>query len=381
MKNFKTYKQNHKRFFMALAILSLPLSFGGAYAFQLDEGAFGKLNIDGAVSGYYLYSNNVPPNSTPPPNGDKKNRYDISNALVNISKPDGLVRFTIVAGAYAFPTVGETTAKTTQSGYNTDLYSALPIAYLEFDPNSSVSIKAGKLPTMIGYESAFTYQNIDIQRSILWGMQPVVSRGIRFTYTKGIFTGNIELNDGFYSEKKLAVEGSFSLAPNQNSSISFNFIYPDKSTKPNPTANPANKQEYELTGSYTLSKFTFAFDSMYVHVPTETDPSVNTQSNHAFGIAGYATYNINDAWSLNARAEYDEEGSSGTDIMGFGLGAHAYSITITPEYKYKQFFIRPEVSYVHITNVASAYYYTSPSDTTPTKNTQIRLGLEAGFVF
>jgi len=380
MKNFKTYKQNYKRFFMALAILFLPLSFGGAYAFRLDEGAFGKLNIDGAVSGYYLYSNNVPPNSTPPPNGDKKNRYDISNALVNISKPDGLVRFTIVAGAYAFPTVGETTAKTTQSGYNTDLYSALPIAYLEFDPNSSISIKVGKLPTMIGYESAFTYQNIDIQRSILWGMQPVVSRGIRFTYTKGIFTGNIELNDGFYSEKKPAIEGSFSLAPNQNSSISFNFIYPDKSTKPNPTASPANKQEYELTGSYTLSKFTFAFDSMYVNVPTDT--SAGTTSNHAFGIAGYATYNINDAWSLNARAEYDQEGSSGTDIMGFNLlGAHAYSITITPEYKYKQFFIRPEVSYVHITNVASAYYYTSPSDATPTKNTQIRLGLEAGFVF
>jgi hypothetical protein len=46
--------------------------FGGAYAFQLDEGAFVKLNIDGAVSGYYLYSNNVPPNSTPPPNGDRK---------------------------------------------------------------------------------------------------------------------------------------------------------------------------------------------------------------------------------------------------------------------------------------------------------------------
>ncbi|MGC8588215.1 MAG: outer membrane beta-barrel protein [Hydrogenobaculum sp.] len=377
MKNFKTYK----RFFMALTILSLPLSFGGAYAFQIDEGAFGKLNIDGAVSGYYLYSNNVPPASTgSSTNGDKKNRYDISNALVNISKPDGVVRFTIVAGAYAFPTVGETTAKTTQSGYNTDLFSALPIAYLEFDPNQSVSIKVGKLPTMIGYESAFTYQNIDIQRSILWSMQPVVSRGIRFTYTKDIFTGNLELNDGFYSEKKPALEGSFSLAPNQNASISFNFIYPDKNTKPNQTSNPANKQEYELTGSYTISKFTFAFDSMYVHVPTSTEGE--TTSNHAFGIAGYATYNINDAWSLNARAEYGEEGTSGTDIMGFGLvGAHAYSITITPEYKYKQFFIRPEVSYVHITNVASAYYYTSPTASTPTKNTQIRLGLEAGFVF
>ncbi|MGC8649616.1 MAG: outer membrane beta-barrel protein [Hydrogenobaculum sp.] len=376
MKNFKTCK----RFFMALTILSLPLSFGGAYAFQIDEGAFGKLNIDGAVSGYYLYSNNVPPASTgSSTNGDKKNRYDISNALINISKPDGVVRFTIVAGAYAFPTVGETTAKTTQSGYNTDLFSALPIAYLEFDPNSNVSIKVGKLPTMIGYESAFTYQNIDIQRSILWSMQPVVSRGIRFTYTKGIFTGNLELNDGFYSEKKPALEGSFSLAPNQNASISFNFIYPDKNTKPNPTSTPANKQEYELTGSYTISKFTFAFDSMYVHVPTSTEGE--TTSNHAFGIAGYATYNINDAWSLNARAEYDEEGTSGTDIMGFGTGAHAYSITITPEYKYKQFFIRPEVSYVHITNVASAYYYTSPTASTATKNTQIRLGLEAGFVF
>lgn len=350
-----------------------------AFGFELDTKAIGKLNIDGAVSGFYIYSSELPPNQNTDTRIDKRNRYDISNGLIDISKPSGILRFTVIAGAYNMPIIGMALNKTTQSGANTDLFSALPVAYLEFDPNDSISIKAGKLPTMIGYESMFSYQDINIQRGILWNMQPVVSRGIRFTYTKGIFTGNIELNDGFYSEKKPALEGSFTLAPNQNASISFNFIYPDKSTKSNPTSTPANKQEYEILGSYTYKKFTFAIDSMYIHVPT--DNTAQTQSNHAEGAALYVSYNITPNWSLNTRLEYAQEGSSGTDIIGFGQGSKEDDITITPEYKYNEFFIRPELSYIHVYNIPGYTFYSSPTATQATKNYQWRVGLEAGFVF
>lgn len=357
-------------------------AIGMAFGFDVNAGALGKLSVDGAVSGFYIYSNEVPPNSNTDTGIDKKNRYDISNGLVDISKPDGIFRFTVIAGAYNMPMIGMALNKTTQSNANTDLFSALPVAYVEIDPNAYISIKAGKLPTMIGYESMFDYQDTNIQRGLIWSMQPAVSDGIRFTYTKGIFTGNIEINDGFYSQEKPALEGSFSLAPNSNASIAFNFIYPDKSTKPNPTSTPANKQEYELLGSYTYKNLTLALDAMYIHVPTDTDPAVDTTSNHAEGEAFYATYNINPSWNINTRLEYVEEGSSGTDIIGFGYpGTHADDITITPEYKYKQFFVRSEVSYVHLYNISGDVFSDSSSVPIYNKNYQWRFGVEAGFVF
>lgn len=362
-------------------ILFGTLFCSGAFALDLDSPA-GKLSVDGALSGYYIYSDNVAYGSLDTPNGfDKKNRYDISNAILEISKPPGTFRFTLYGGAYSFPVVGFAGNKTTQSNANTDLYSALPIAYVEIDPSSSLSIQAGKLPTMIGYESAFTYQNINFQRGIVWNMEPVVSDGVRVSYTKGIFTGKLELNDGFYTQKKLAVEGSLSIAPNQNSSISFNFLIPDKNSKPNPTAPVANKREYDITGSLTVKSITFGLDALYVDSPASSKLGY-ISSEHAEGVALFADYTINPAWSIGVRAEYAKDGSSSkdtspnADLVGFGAGSKAYTLTISPMYKKGIYFVRPEISYVHVYGTSNGVFG-NPSN----KSYQYRFALEAGIIF
>ncbi|MCX8164881.1 MAG: porin, partial [Aquificaceae bacterium] len=107
-----------------LIITALLGSFGGAKALELKTDFLGKLNIAGALTLYGIHTSNKV-------NTDKKTRYDVGSAIINISKPAEPFGFTFIGGAYATPVVGVGIVKT--SDY-TDLFSALPIAYLEFAP-------------------------------------------------------------------------------------------------------------------------------------------------------------------------------------------------------------------------------------------------------
>jgi hypothetical protein len=105
----------------------------------------------------------------------------------------------LIGGAYAVPVVGLALSKTSES---TDLFSPIPVAYVEYSPTKGPSIQAGRLSTIIGYESAFTYQNNYIQRGLVWNMQPVVNNGVRITYSTDLFFVKLGVNDGFYTLSK-----------------------------------------------------------------------------------------------------------------------------------------------------------------------------------
>jgi hypothetical protein len=101
----------------------------------------------------------------------------------------------LIGGAYATPVVGVGLSKTSES---TEPFSPIPVAYLEYSPMKGLFIQAGKLPTIIGYKSALTYQNNNIQRG---------------------WFGTCNLNDGFYTlstnHPKPALEASLGLTQNQ----------------------------------------------------------------------------------------------------------------------------------------------------------------------
>ena len=47
------------------------------------------------------------------------------------------------------------------------------------------SIEVGALPTLIGDEYTFSFENLNIERGILWGAEPAVSRGVQANFTTG----------------------------------------------------------------------------------------------------------------------------------------------------------------------------------------------------
>ncbi len=348
-----------------LALIGSVLgAFGSAHALELKTDLLGTLKIEGALTGYILHSDNT--------SDTKKTRYDVGSAIISLSKPAEPFGFTLIGGAYATPVVGVGIVKTSQS---TDPFSPLPVAYVEYKPMKEASVQAGKLPTIIGYESAFTYTNNYIQRGLVWNMQPVINNGVRITYEMEIFTVKAGINDGFYTlsttDPKFAFEGSLGVAPTKEASLSFNFLIPDKDAIPNSTAAPANKREYNVVASYTFENLSFGADLLYVEAPKSLKAGVPEKAK-ASGGALHLSYELKPI-KLSGRLEYfkDNSDTGGTNLVGLGDGNKGWTFTITPAYKSGPLIVRAEVSYVKADNPFTANG----------KKNQTRLGLEVGFLF
>src|SRR5262249_42525683 len=152
---------------------------------NVDAGPLGKIYFSGQLTGLGLYQDNPAP-------GDKGGRGDLSNGQIEVQKTDGLVQFYVQAGAYALPSVGTAYVKGTDLPDLT--YKWVPVAYLKLQPTANFSILAGKLPTLIGAESTFTFQNMNIARGLLWNQEPAISRGVQANYTTGPWTVSASIN-------------------------------------------------------------------------------------------------------------------------------------------------------------------------------------------
>jgi len=131
--------------------------------------------------------------------GDKDGQFDISNGMAQIQKTDGMWQFYLNAGIYSLPTVGVGYVRA--SNLNNLTFGPLPVAYGKFAPTDEFSVQVGKLPTLIGAEYMYTFQNMNIERGLLWNQEPVVSKGVQFNYTIGALALSVSLNDGFYSDR------------------------------------------------------------------------------------------------------------------------------------------------------------------------------------
>ncbi|MCX8075521.1 MAG: porin [Aquificaceae bacterium] len=349
--------------------LLLTAIFGGlcfAEEIKLKADPLGTLKLSGALTVYGTYTNNkILPD-------EKKTSYDVGSALLKIEKPAEPFGFTLIGGAYAVPVLGLPFANTSTT---TDPFSALPVAYGEYTLMKDVSIQAGKLPTIIGYESAFTYQNNYIQRGLVWNMQPVVHHGVRLNYNLKPIVVKLGINDGFYTlsttSAKPAIEGSVSYKLSDDNAFSFNFILPSKSSKPNVTASPTNKRELNLLATYKVDKTSIGVDLMYVEAPKDDEAGVIAKAK-ASGAALHLSYEL-DSYKISGRVEYvkDDEDDGGSDLVGLGDGNKGWTLTVTPSYKKGILFARGEISFVNANDPFTA----------KDKKSQMKAGVEVGFLF
>ncbi len=344
-------------------LILIPLIFGvltRAEASELKTELLGTLNVNGTVSVYTLY-----------PGDDKGIHYDAGSALFVVSKNAEPVGFTIKGGAYAFPVVGVGISGTTSS---TDLFSPIPVAYLELAPAKGFSLQVGKLHTLLGYESPFTYNNNHIQRGLIWNMQPIFHNGVRLSYASDLLAINVGVNDGFYSlsasRPRPAFEGGLSVTPVEGFSLLFNFILPDKGSVPNKTSYPANKRLLNIIAVYTVGPVAGGVDLMYAEAPRNADAGVPEVAK-AIGGCTHISYRLK-SFAVSGRVEYVMDNEDGAnDLVGLGDGNRGWTFTLTPAWTSEQLFIKGEFSYVRA----------EKPFTQNNKNVQPRLGVEVGFVF
>ena len=319
--------------------------------------------------------------------GDSPTHYDLSNAQVFIQKTTGWWQFYLQGGVYNTPALGAPFVKT----YDTvkGLYGPFPVGYLKL-VKGNFNVEVGSLPTLIGAEYTFSFENMNIERGLLWGLEPAISRGIQLNETYKKLTLALSLNDGFYSSRYTSVSGSLAYAFNASNTLSFvasgNAGAYNRIPPPGNFATPLllnNSTVYNLIYTYTHGNW--MINPYYQYTNTRTNASITIpQGAHTNGGALLANYNFKHGISLAGRVEYVKSSGSVADpneinLLGFGPGSGAFSFTVTPTYVKDAFFIRGDFSVVHATNTTPAAFPVFGPD--GMRLNQPRGVIEAGFLF
>ena len=351
------------------------------YSFDDPFGYFGKIYVTGALTGLALVQSD-------PVAGDHLFRGDASNAQLIVQKPEGLFQFYVQAGMYALPALGTPYV----SAWRTtgDTFTPLPVAYAKLAPTDEFSIQAGKLPTLIGAEYAFTFQNMNIERGLLWNQEPIISRGVQANYTLGPLAFSASLNDGFYSDSYNWLTGSAAWTINKENTLTVvgggNFDHTDKNafsgTLPVVVKTPFfqnNGDVFNIIYTYNAAPWTITPYFQYTSVPR--NPFLGAiKGAETFGGAILANYVVNDNVNVAGRAEYISSSGSlggGNANVLYGPGSSAWSLTFTPTYQEGIYFLREEVSFVQANSTTPGFAFGKSGGS----RSQARVLLEAGIIF
>lgn len=348
-----------------------------------DLGPAGNIYITGVVSGLGLWQSNPFP-------GDRTIQADVSNAQAFVQKTDGLLQFFVQAGAYSLPALG---VPYIRAGDAIDaFYGPLPQAFIKLAPTDNFSIVAGKLPTLIGAEYTFSFENMNIQRGLLWNQENAVNRGVQVNYIAEPFVFQVSWNDGFYSNVYSWLWGSVAYVVDEANSVSFIGGGNTRHTSVSTTATPLfqnNQQIYNLIYTHTAGPWTFQPYLQYTHVPSLPEFGAPGSAS-TWGAALLMKYNFGSdstpagwrvaGFNLPIRLEYISSTGSvanGAPNLLYGPGSNAWSITLTPTYQYKIFFARAEFSYVGAGNTTPGLAFGANG----TNTSQTRGLLEVGLLF
>jgi hypothetical protein len=367
---------------MPLPTPSMSGPLATAVPHEIPAGPFGKIEVTGILSGIGLFGNN------PVVTGDE-GHVDLSNAQVFIQKTSGWFQFYLQGGAYNLPALGFPFVKTTDTVRS--LYGPFPVGYVKL-VKGNFNVEVGSLPTLIGDEYTFTFENMNIERGLLWSQETAISRGIQLNDTWKKLTMSFSWNDGFYSNRYTTLSGLAAYAFNSANTLSFvasgnagTYVRQSSTSAATPPYQN-NSQIYNLIYTYTKGNVTISPYYQYTVVKSNSLYSsfgLSPTGAHTNGGALLANYNFKHGFSLSARPEYIKSSGSITtgeaNLLGYGSGTGAFSFTVTPTWVKDAFFLRGDISIVHLTNFVAG---TSVGFGIGGTNTnQTRGAIEAGFMF
>ncbi len=306
----------------------------------LEAGPLGKLSLNGVVSGMGLWQGNHVP-------GDNPTQPALSNAQILLQKTTGWWQFYVQAGAYNILALGTPFLPTDKT--LTDFYGPVPVAYLKLAPGKNTSILVGALPTLMGAEYTFDFENMNIERGLLWNQENAVTRGIQVNQTMGKFTASFSWNDGYYSNRFSWLSGSVTYTNGPHSLVFVgmgNLSQTVFRTLATPVQN--NGSMYAVIYTYTKGNWIVQPYIQYGRVPRNMKVGVVNGASTPSG-ALLMSRTFKHGFSLAGRGEYiSTTGSAARQSVNllFGPGSAGWSITLTPTFQYQRFFIRGDLSFV-----------------------------------
>jgi Putative beta-barrel porin-2, OmpL-like. bbp2 len=336
---------------------------------NLDAGILGNLSVNGVLDGMGMVQGYHVP-------GDDTGQAALMNGQIFIQKTDGWWQFYVQAGAYDLPALGAPFLATDKTV--SDLYGPVPVAYLKLAPGKNTSILIGSLPTLIGAEYTFSFENMNIVRGLLWNQENAITRGIQLNQTMGKFSASVSWTDGFYSNRYNWLTGLLAYT-NGPHSIAFvaggNLGQTVFETSATPVQN--NSSIYNVIYTYSKGAWILQPYFQYTNVPTNAAVGV-AEGASSRGVAVLLSRTFKHGLSLAGRWEYiSTTGDENAVNLLFGPGSAGTSFTVTPTFQHGGLFVRGEFNFVH----ASSY---APGDVfgqNGLNDNQPRAVAEVGFIF
>jgi hypothetical protein len=338
-----------------------------------DAGPLGKLSVNGIVTGYSVFQNNHVP-------GDDSAQATLSNGQIFIQKADGKLQYYIQAGVYTMPTLGSSFLNAQDTVNN--FYGPVPVAYLKLQAAKNTQFLIGSLPTLMGAESTFTYQNFNIERGIVWNQENAINRGLQVNQTLNKYlSASLSWNDGYYSNRYSWLSGSATLTKGPHSLV-YDGMGNLGQTKFQTAATPVQNNGYMHAVIYTYTKGPWIVSPYFQYGKLPANAKVGVpKATSSTGGAINVSYAFKSGFSLPARVEYLTSSGSATDgsvnLLGFGAGSAGVTFTATPTYQKGGMYLRGDLALVH----ANSYTSGDVFGKTGTDADQFRGVLEFGFIF
>ena len=337
-----------------------------------EAGPFRKLAVNGILTGLGMWTGNYVP-------ADNSTQAALSNGQVFIQKADGWFQFYVQAGAYNIPALGVPFLATDKTLSN--LYGPVPVAFLKLAPWKNTSFEIGALPTLMGAEYTFTFQNMNIERGLLWNQENAVNRGIQVNHTMGKFTAALSWNDGYYSNRFSWMSGSLTYTTGPHS-LAFVGMGNMGQTAFQTLATPVQNNSTMYAAIYTYNKGSWIIQPYYQFSSVPTNPKIGIlKGNTTQAGAILLNHTFGHGFSLPLRWEYitSTGDASDPDVVNlmYGPGSNGTSITATPTFQYERFFARGDLSYVHVSDITPGLAFGQGGNL----KSQPRAVAEFGFLF
>jgi len=340
---------------------------------KFDAGPFGPVYVTGVLSGLgLLESNNFAT--------DHSANFDISNGQAIAQTTSGPLQFYAQAGIYSIPSLGTPYLRATNA--NSTLWGPLPAAWAKWVVNDDFNLQAGKLPTLIGAEYTFTFQNMNVERGLLWNQEPAISKGVQANLTLGPIAYSVSFTDGFDSDHFNWVTGSAAWTIDKANTLAVvaggNFGTTNVNTLLTP-APQSNSTIVNLIYTYNAAPWTVTPYFQFTSVPSNRSLGFGHDATTVGG-ALLVSYSVNDNWSIAGRGEVISSSGSvanGAPNLLYGPGSTAWSLTLTPTYQQGIVFARLEGSFVEASSTTPGLAFGKSGN----EKSQGRLLLEGGILF
>ena len=340
--------------------------------FSFDAGPLGTLEISGGADGYAYALTGAGNDANKGLLGTSTSvGLQFLNGLVKLQKPEGLIQFTVEAGAVNSLTLG-----TKPNPPAVQKWSTGPVrsAYVTVAPTPNFSISAGQIGSLEGFESGVDWKNFNMMTTSLWEVENAQSVGVSATYTYGRFAGTIVFSDGFDTNvwNYLQLSASYSVDDNNNLTLfgatnlgatGLGAKFYGNATRPWSSstvaeAGAANFVNSSVIGGYysfTIGNLTLVPEVQYVWSTKNQAVGLTDYSSH-FGAALFANYQFGESpFSLGGWFQYFT--SNGPETWFLNPGAQGVGVVVgptwSPAWAKKHLFVRGEAGLLHLITVGA----------------------------